>query len=67
MNGLSHPYHLDGSTLTLRGVRSNYSFYSIFDDILVSKQFSLTFLAPQIEYSAFLLVSTKLIFLACIR
>ena len=26
MNGFSHPYHLDLSTFTFRGIRSNFSF-----------------------------------------
>ena len=38
-NGLSHPYHLDESTFTVREIRSIYSiFISFFDGFLVSKQ-----------------------------
>ena len=38
-DGLSHPYHLDESTLIFRGIRSNFSFFiSYFDENRVSKQ-----------------------------
>ena len=38
-NGLSHPYHLNKSTLILKGIRSNLSFlFPFFDEIHVSKQ-----------------------------
>ena len=36
-------------------------------DLLFPPPHKTTYFAPQIEYSAFLPVSTKLIFLACIR
>ena len=38
-NGLSHPYQLDESSLTFRGIRSNFSFlFHFFDEYTVSKQ-----------------------------
>ena len=38
MNGLPNPYHLGESTFIFRGVRSNLSFFSFFDEIQESKQ-----------------------------
>ena len=38
-NGLSHPYHLDESSLIFRGIRSK-NFFSFLDELSVSKQYS---------------------------
>ena len=39
MNGFSHPYHLDESTIIFRGIRSNFSFlFNFFYENHVSKR-----------------------------